>query len=249
MSAKVGTSRGRRRLLPELRSELILAEAVCFFAECGFSGSTRALASRLGITQALLYRYFPTKQDLIDRVFEATFAEPWDPAWDALLRDRGVDLATRLTRFYQAYHRRSSPERMRLWVRANLDGVNFAGRYSAPLTGRILGPIVGELRHLLRLPSLLKRSLMRGERELAMTLHGGIAFLGIRRYLYRTPFPDDVDDLVAQHVRAVLPGLRIEMRRLHGKRATPSLIQAAGVAPARGDQGLPSRTHLKKVKV
>ncbi len=221
----------QRRLSPELRIEQIVDEATRFFAENGFSGSTRALAARMGVTQALLYRYFPTKRDLIDRVFVTTFAEPWDTAWDALLSDRRIDLGVRLTRFYQSYHGRSSPDRIRLWMRANLEGVDFASRYSGPLTGRILGPIVGELRNLLRLPDLASKPLMRGERELVMVLHGGIAFLGIRRHLYRTPFPDGVDDLIALHVRAVLPGLQAEMARLHGPDASPVLTRPAAPSP------------------
>lgn len=32
------------------------------FAECGFEGQTRELHKRLGITQPLLYRYFPSKE-------------------------------------------------------------------------------------------------------------------------------------------------------------------------------------------
>lgn len=47
-----------------------MAEAIRYFAEFGFAASTRGLARRAGITQPLLYRYFPTKDQLIQRLFE-----------------------------------------------------------------------------------------------------------------------------------------------------------------------------------
>ena len=52
----------RRRLSPTVREQQIVDEAIQFFAEVGFGGRTRELAKRIGITQPLLYRYFPTKE-------------------------------------------------------------------------------------------------------------------------------------------------------------------------------------------
>ena len=49
----------RTRLSPAERERLIVAGAVRYFAEVGFGGQTRELSRRLGITQPLLYRYFP----------------------------------------------------------------------------------------------------------------------------------------------------------------------------------------------
>ena len=63
----------RRRLPRKEREKLIVDEAVKFFAEVGFEGQTRALAQRLGVTQPLLYRYFPDKEALIDRVYREVF--------------------------------------------------------------------------------------------------------------------------------------------------------------------------------
>ena len=35
-----------------------------------------------------------------------------------------------------------------------------------------------------------KRALIQGEREVAMTLHGSLMFLAIRKHIYRMPMPD-----------------------------------------------------------
>ena len=53
----------RRRLKREDRERMIVERAIEFFAEVGFAGQTRELAQRIGVTQPLLYRYFPTKEE------------------------------------------------------------------------------------------------------------------------------------------------------------------------------------------
>src|SRR6185437_10091507 len=94
-----------KRLAAADREQQILAEAVRFFAEVGFTGHTRELAQRLHITQPLLYRYFPTKQDLIERVFKEVFFTRIDPRWSQLIADRTRPLEDRLLEFYQHYAR------------------------------------------------------------------------------------------------------------------------------------------------
>lgn len=58
-----------RRMNPVEREQMIVRKAVKFFAEHGFDASTRELAKHIGVTQSLLYRYFPTKQALIEKVY------------------------------------------------------------------------------------------------------------------------------------------------------------------------------------
>jgi AcrR family transcriptional regulator len=213
----------RRRLPREAREEMILAAAAALFAEAGFDAPTRELARRLGVTQALLYRYFPSKQRLIERVFEHAFGRLQVRAGDAPFGDRSQPLEARLTGFYQAYLGRVSFTSMRLFVRAGLEGCDLARRFSAPLTERLLAPLIEELRHAAGLPGGEVRPLMRGERELAMALHGGIVFLAIRKHVYGMPMPEDLSDLVALQVRAYLPGALAELQRLHGAAGEPSL--------------------------
>ena len=73
----------RKRLQPFDRERLIVEAAVRFFAENGFEGQTRKLAASLGITQPLLYRYFPSKEALIERVYQEVFIGRWNPDWEA----------------------------------------------------------------------------------------------------------------------------------------------------------------------
>ena len=99
----VPNGKSSKRLTAADREQQILAEAVRFFAEVGFNGHTRELAQRLHITQPLLYRYFPTKQDLIERVFKEVFFTRVDPEWAKLISDRSRPLEERLIEFYQHY--------------------------------------------------------------------------------------------------------------------------------------------------
>ena len=72
------------------RREVILAAACGFFADVGFAGTTRALADSLGVRQALLYRYFPSKEALVEAVFQRVFMQRWTRDFAAVLADRSV---------------------------------------------------------------------------------------------------------------------------------------------------------------
>src|SRR5271154_3317591 len=106
MRKKTTTKRTRpkqKRLSPDDRRREFVAKATEFFSEEGFGGGTRDLARRLGVTQPLLYRYFPSKDDLIKEVYRTVYLEPFDAGWDKLLADRTRPLPERLKEFYEAY--------------------------------------------------------------------------------------------------------------------------------------------------
>src|SRR5579863_4737171 len=106
MSKKASPRRSRvkqKRLSPDDRRKEFVAKATEFFSEEGFGGGTRALARRLGVTQPLLYRYFPSKDDLIKEVYRTVYLEPFDSNWEKLLADRSRTVRDRLQEFYRAY--------------------------------------------------------------------------------------------------------------------------------------------------
>jgi hypothetical protein len=51
------------------------------------------------------YRYFPTKDQLIDRIYQEVYLSNWNPRWESRLRDRSAPLEKRLTDFYIDYAR------------------------------------------------------------------------------------------------------------------------------------------------
>src|ERR1700689_323824 len=93
----------QKRLSPDDRRKEFVAKATEFFGEEGFGGGTRDLARRLGVTQPLLYRYFPSKDDLIREVYRTVYLEPIETDWEKLLADRSRPIRDRLQEFYSAY--------------------------------------------------------------------------------------------------------------------------------------------------
>lgn len=196
----------KRRLDPKTREEEIVKAAIAFFAEQGFDGSTRDLAARIGITQPLLYRYFPSKEALLDRVYEEVFVHPWNPAWAEGLRDRSTPLEARLSRFYQDYARvLLTYEWVRLFMFAGLKGLDFNARYLAFLRSTAFDLVVKEVREERGLS--LDPPISQGEVELVWGLHAAIFYLGVRRFIYGMPFPADLDADIAMRVKAFLKGV------------------------------------------
>jgi AcrR family transcriptional regulator len=65
-----------RRLPPEQREAALLAMARVVLSEVGYENFLPAeVARRCGVTKGLVYRYFPTKRDLLSRVAEEWLAE------------------------------------------------------------------------------------------------------------------------------------------------------------------------------
>src|SRR5258708_3987944 len=71
----------RRRLSPEARFEMILDHAILFFAERGFDGQLKDLAEIIGVSQALIFSYFGSKQILIERVYKKVYVARWKSSW------------------------------------------------------------------------------------------------------------------------------------------------------------------------
>ena len=207
----------RKRAPRGTGEQRIVDAATDFFAEHGFRAPTRELAKKLGVTQALLYRYFKTKQALIDRVFEGIVSQKWDQAEVERLLVASSPLVERLTKFYQDIVQRRSKQGVRLFMRAGLDDQQLAARYTFPLNERVLTPVIVALRQEAELPLPPKKPVLRAERELVMMLHGAIAHMGMRKHIYDSPLPDDLSDLVAFNVESFLEGAVSRLRKLHAK--------------------------------
>lgn len=205
----------RKRLPRDERERLILDEAIKFFAEVGFEGQTRALADRLGVTQPLLYRYFPDKDSLIERVFEEIYLKQWRPEWIAQLTDRSQTLADRLIRFYQDYCATTfRPEWVRIFMYAGLKGESINQRYLNAVHENLLTPLCGELRAMHGLPSLEEQPLSEAEVNLAWAMHGAVFHIAMRRWIYSLPQAGDIGDIIALTVRSFLHGAGESLRSL-----------------------------------
>jgi len=190
VEGSVAAAGKRRRLSPEARRELIVDAAVRYFAEVGLTGVTRDLAKRAGITQPLLYKYFASKAELMEAVFEHVYLDRLDPAWPRLLRDRTRPLKDRLGDFYRAYTRAIfTYEWLRIFMFAGLAGEPLNRRYLEHLRDLLLTSLLDEVREKAtgaRPPDM----------EDIWNLHGSLIYLGIRKFIYQLPVPDDIDPLI-----------------------------------------------------
>lgn len=195
----------RRRLSPEAREQEIVSGAIAFFAEHGFDGATRDLAQRLGITQPLLYRYFPCKEALLDRVYQEVYQNRWQPEWEGEVTDRSKPLEARLQRFYRAYASYIvTYQWIRLFMFAGLKGLDFNARYLAFLRTRIFDRLVLEIRAAYGLDESVP--VTSEEVELVWSLHASIFYLGVRKFIYGMPIPADLDADIDRKIHAFLNG-------------------------------------------
>jgi len=200
---KAATPRPRHRMAPQDRERLILDNALRFFAERGLAGETRELARRLGVTQSLIYRYFPSKDVLIERVYEKWFNESWNPAWTEWISERRLSLEERLLAFYRDYVRLvHTYEWVRLFAFSGLDGLPHHVRYVMRNREHIFPRIAGELRHDHGLPGLDELPMTEFEHDQIWALHATQFYIGQRRWLFGLATPRDVNDVMATRVHS-----------------------------------------------
>ncbi|MCA0405855.1 MAG: TetR/AcrR family transcriptional regulator [Proteobacteria bacterium] len=194
----------RKRLKPDERRSQILDVAVAFFAEVGLDGRTRDLSERAGITQSLLYNYFGSKEALIEAVFERVYLDRLQPEWRVLLTDRAIPLSERMQRFYEAYTRVIfTYEWMRIFMFAGLAGAKLNLRYLAHLRTSFLEPMLAEI------SASAAPDLRAPDMEDIWALHGAIVYIGIRRYVYQVPTPEDDAPHIARAIAGFLRGFGI----------------------------------------
>jgi len=197
----------RKRMGREQREANIVQEAIKFFAEHGLEGKTRDLADQIGITQPLLYRYFPSKKSLIDRVYQDVYLNRWNPDWETLIRDRDQPLCDRMSRFYCAYADTIYDyDWVRIFVFSGLKGDGINDRYLAHVRGRLLEPICTEMRHDFGLPSPAQVPISDQEIELVWGLHGMFFYRAIRHFIYNLPMTDEPHAAIQNDVATFLNG-------------------------------------------
>ena len=195
----------QKRLSPEDRRREFVAKATEFFSEEGFGGGTRALARRLGVTQPLLYRYFPSKDDLIKEVYRTVYLEPLDTGWEKLLADRSRPIRDRLREFYLAYTNVIySRKWIRIYLYSGLKGLEINRWYVGVVRDKILSRIIRECRHEAGLPVQSKPTA--AELEMAWVFHSGIFYYGVRKYIYESPVLENKEQMISDAVDAFLAG-------------------------------------------
>ena len=233
MSTKASPKRARvkqKRLSPDDRRREFVAKATEFFSEEGFDGGTRDLARRLGVTQPLLYRYFPSKDDLIKEVYRTVYLEPFDPGWEKLLTDRSRPIRDRLQEFYNAYTDIIFTRKwLRIYFYAGLKGLDINRWYIGVVEDKILSRIVNECRHEAGLPEQSKPTA--SELEMAWVLQSGIFYYGVRKYIFESPVLEDKSQVISGGLDVFLAGFARFFASAGGsRRATEKTVGRAALA-------------------
>lgn len=211
----------RRRLAPQEREHDIVQKAVTVFARQGFQVSTRDLAKALGITQPLLYRYFPSKEVLIDRVYDEVFSRRWNPEWEEWLADRTYPLRERLCRYLKDYAKFVlRNEWVRIFIYAGLTRGGINQKYLNRLRERHFAVIARELRHTYEIPDPRSPTGQEDEIELVWAMHSGVFYFGVRKWIYEESIPRNIDHHIEMRVDAFLEGVPKVLREQREARHT-----------------------------
>ncbi|MEP5729960.1 MAG: TetR/AcrR family transcriptional regulator [Sulfitobacter sp.] len=187
----------RRRLSRDARMQEIVQAAVELFSETGFDGSTRDIAQRAGITQPLLYRYFPSKESLIEAVYEKVYLDRWNPEWDIALVNRDLSVKERFQRFYEEYTLTIfDPVWLRISSFASLRNAQIHDWYNHVVQEMILKPLVRERR--IELGGSTEFLVSKEELEATWLMHGGLLEYGMRRFILEIDVTNDTGAVISQ---------------------------------------------------
>jgi len=180
----------RRRMNTTDRKRQILDGAIQFFARHGMDGQLRNLTKELGVTHTLLYHYFPTKEALIKEVYKEVFESRWKPEWEELLDDKHLSPEEKLNAFYLDYtHTVLTYEFVRILIFSGLSDHSISDRFFELLRSRLLPRLIRETRKYSNRSTRAKPT--HRELEFLMGLHGGIFYIGMRRWIYGQAIYDD----------------------------------------------------------
>jgi len=208
MTASAASSQPHRRLPADERRAQILREAARLFGTHGFKGTTtRDVAARVGITEAALYRYFPSKEAMYAAILDERMAAPDLLAPIEPLAEAGDDravftgLALTLLRSVGA-----DPSILRLLLYSALEGHEMAKPFQE---GRIR-----RLREFLQ--QYLERRMREGVFRDVDPLLGARAFIGmvvdhlIIREVFgqRDQYPQPAEAVAETFVSIFLEGIR-----------------------------------------
>ena len=198
----------RKRMGTAERKRQILDSAIQFFARNGIDGQLRNLSKELGITHTLLYHYFPTKDALIQEVYKEVFESRWKPEWEQLLDDDSLTPEEKFNAFYLDYSNTVlTYDFVRILIFSGLSDHSISDRFFELLRTRLLPRLIRETRKYCGRADISKPT--QRELEFLMGLHGGIFYIGMRRWIYgqaiyASESPDTEQEIIRDRVQSYL---------------------------------------------
>ena len=134
------------RLSAQDRREQLLTVAVDLFSRKGFSGTTtREIAKAAGVTEAIIFRHFHTKEQLYTAIIDQRFKSPGAEAWMAEMRsamqnNNDEAVFRSLIEAIICTHK-DDPKFERLMIYAALEGNEIALLYMRQVTASVVDAI------------------------------------------------------------------------------------------------------------
>ncbi|HWD60561.1 MAG TPA: helix-turn-helix domain-containing protein [Stellaceae bacterium] len=222
------------RLDSDDRRKAIVDAAVPLFAHNGFAGTTtRELAAAAGVSEALLFRHFPSKQSLYREILR--LGCEGDPALEKLATlPASTETAIGIVRFMVrrfvlgcAVERHEFDLRMRLMLHSVLEDGDYARELFAAIAPRVVPLFTASLASAEAAGDLASR--MAGGANSFWFAHHvaammAIAFLPQEGFI---PYEGDIDRLVEDAGDFILRGIGMTETAIAASRAAPPLQTAA----------------------
>jgi AcrR family transcriptional regulator len=199
-----GSESQKSRVSSDLRRSLLLDAAVRVFSKAGFCGTkTRDIAAEAHINEALLFRHFPTKDDLYIAILERMSVTDWIEAIQSAidLAKDDVDLFIReyAQRTLERY--RQHPELVRLLLYSALEQHGSAEMFREKQIRPILNLITG---YVAERQAEGKFSSILSADHAARILYGAVAHQGLVTILLRGAVEPMTDDEVADAIAEIV---------------------------------------------
>jgi TetR/AcrR family transcriptional regulator len=187
------------------RRRQLIEVAIDLFSQRGFAGTTtREIAVAAGVTEAIIFRHFATKQDLYAAILENTTTLPTDETWLARVqshmdRDDDEGLFRLIVSSILETHR-TEPRFERLMLHASLEGNELAVMHRNQIMASIG----------VRFEAYIARRQQAGAmracdpRTIIFAVVGMAQFCGMQKYMYQRAEPLQSDEEISDAFASIL---------------------------------------------
>lgn len=189
------------------RQASIIAAAACLFAEKGFNGTTtREIAKTAGISEALLFKYFPTKQALYAAILaeKAPVSQLLEVVEEAAKKRDDIRVFTLVANY--RIHRGTDPTLLRLLLFSALEGHELSDMFFQNQHRMFYDYLSGYIARRIREGAFRRVDPM----VVARAFMGMIAHHRLLHEIFRVPMHCSPEDSVATYVQLFLEGIRVQ---------------------------------------
>jgi AcrR family transcriptional regulator len=199
-----------QRMSSEMRRLQILNAAIDLLSESGDGLHTRTLAKRVGVSHALLFKYFSSKAEILDEVFQTVYVNRFPNDLRQRVEALSDDIPQKWNAIYAEYAPRIFDQTwVRIFVSTALNREPISNRYFdlvvVPLVTRLAEDTERFCLGRIQREGSVQRSV---SLELAWTTHSALFYSGLRRWVYELPVPEDIVLTMQLKIRSHFAGAK-----------------------------------------